>query len=147
MSAFRARYGATRAEIAVARCAIRDFARLQGFDASELYDVELAVGEALNNAAEHGNKERGHIAVACEFEGGRLAIEILDDGPGFAPEKIAQPKHSSDPAIRGFGLYLMRMLMDEVSYSNGGRTVRLAKKLAATARERRPRRKNGSERD
>jgi len=30
MSAFRARYGATRAEIAVARCAIRDFARRNG---------------------------------------------------------------------------------------------------------------------
>jgi len=144
MPIFRARYAATRSEIAIARCAIRDFARLHGFGAADLYDVELAVGEALNNAAEHGNKERGHVEVTCSFDAGRLVIEVLDDGGGFAPEKVAKPKHSSDPAVRGFGLYLMRMLMDEVSHSNGGRKVTLTKRRAENVRSEEPR-KNGSE--
>jgi len=127
-----ARFGATPSQITVARRAVRDFARAHGLEASLLSDIELAVGEALNNAAEHGNKERGHVLVSCTIDDHRLIIEVQDDGPGFLPENIAAP-NSADPALRGFGLYLMRTLMDDVSFADRGRKVRLMKRLPESA--------------
>ena len=104
-------------------------AHIAGFRyaAQDLADIETAVGEALANAVEHGHREESGFEVHVFVERGHVVIEVQDDGAGFAASHPREnPGHD---APRGFGIYLMRHLMDRVDYSNNGTRVRLAKRL------------------
>lgn len=111
--------------VALARQGIAGFATSCGFSESEVADIRLAAGEALSNAVEHGGRaSAGSFSVACTFDGRELAIEIRDAGAGFpTPCELAsvEPDHRG----RGFGIFLMRRLMDNVSFSRNGTVVRL----------------------
>jgi serine/threonine-protein kinase RsbW len=127
MREFRARYEAAAASVVAARQAIITFATACGFGAKELHDIEVAAGEAISNAIEHGNRAQGPVDLNCLFDGETLAIEVIDGGPGFA--NVVEPTPGAPPTFRGWGLFLMRSLMDRVTYSHNGGTVRLEKHL------------------
>jgi anti-sigma regulatory factor (Ser/Thr protein kinase) len=116
-----------------ARRALIDFAAQCGFDNGVLADVESAAGEALANAVEHGDCAEG-VDVMATFDGVRLVIEVKDHGIGFdcgpALERANAPDTSGN---RGFGIFLMRTLMDEVAYSDCGSRIQLVKRLGARA--------------
>jgi anti-sigma regulatory factor (Ser/Thr protein kinase) len=124
-------YGAVRG----ARRALVEFVASCGFRGDLLTDVESAVGEALANAAEHGDGDSlTYVDVYATFDGTRLAIDVDDHGIGF--DCIAALKRASAPDCagdRGFGIFLMRTLMDEVAYSASGTRVRLVKRLGDRA--------------
>lgn len=105
-----------------ARCALRAFAKawLNGRD---LTDFEGAVGEVLANAVEHGGGPT--IAVACYFDSGRVVAEIQDHGAGFLPPAAIQAPAGG--ALRGYGLFIMHRLLDEVEYLDNGCRLRLVK--------------------
>ncbi len=109
----------------MARQGIAGFAASCGFSESEVADIRLAAGEALSNAVEHGGKAAAaSVSVTCTFNGRELAIEIRDAGVGFpAPREL--PSVEPDHRGRGFGIFLMRRLMDDVSFSSNGTVVRL----------------------
>lgn len=44
-----------------------------------------AAANLVDNAAEHA---RSRAAVSCDVAGGRLVIEVADDGPGFSPAAL-----------------------------------------------------------
>lgn len=119
-----------------ARRGVIDFAAHCGFGDGSLDDVESAVGEALANAAEHGDAAEG-FDVTATFENARLVIEVKDHGVGFDCGAALQRPNAPDGAgERGFGIFLMRRLMDEVAYSDCGSRIQLVKRLgepAATA--------------
>jgi anti-sigma regulatory factor (Ser/Thr protein kinase) len=127
MREYRAQYEAAAASIVAARRAVVAFAAECGFAAKELHDIELAAGEAISNAIEHGSRAHGPIGLGCVFVDATLAIEISDGGPGFA--NVVEPTPGAPPTFRGWGLFLMRSLMDRVTYSPSGGTVRLEKQL------------------
>lgn len=90
-------------------------------------DILLAVGEALANAAEHGFRPNGTLALSATIAAGRIKIRVTDDGHGFAPRP-----HGADAnpyAPRGFGIHIMRTLMDSVDFHDQGRQVVLIKRL------------------
>jgi anti-sigma regulatory factor (Ser/Thr protein kinase) len=119
-------YGSVRR----ARRALFAFAVECGFRGTALSDIETAAGEALANAAEHGDREASSgFDVLATFEAGRLVIEIKDHGPGF--DSAAAMRNATPDAAghRGFGIYLMRTLMDEVAYSEHGSRIHLVKRL------------------
>ena len=90
-------------------------------------DILLAVGEALANAAEHGFRPGGTLSLSASIAAGRIKIRVTDDGHGFAPRP-----HAADPnpyAPRGFGIHIMRTLMDSVDFHDNGRQVVLRKRL------------------
>ena len=94
-------------------------------------DIELALYEALANAIIHGNERDPNkkVLVACFCECGKgenLLVLIRDEGSGFDPDRVADP-HSAEMlyASHGRGIYLMRRLVDEVSYKDNGRQVEL----------------------
>ena len=93
----------------------------------DLADIETAVGEALANAAEHGHRAGSGFEVRVFVEHDRVVIEVQDEGGGFQSGPAA-PKPAHD-APRGFGIYLMRHLMDEVNFDESGSCVRLTKRL------------------
>jgi anti-sigma regulatory factor (Ser/Thr protein kinase) len=118
--------------------------------------IELALVEALANALYHGNLEmnselrdredqmflitarrrrrlqpyrdrRIYIELIVAEE--KAVITIRDDGVGFDPAAIPDP---SDPdnvdRISGRGIFLMRSVMDSVTFNERGNEVRMVKR-------------------
>ncbi len=125
---YRATYPSDIKNVAVARLGIAEFAAECGFPNDTISDIRLAAGEALSNAVEHGSMKPGRkITVVCVFDGVELSIEVRDRGIGFAEpsdRSNVQPGHRA----RGFGIFLMRRLMDEVSFARNGTVVRLVRR-------------------
>jgi len=103
---------------------------LRGPDGSET-DIELALREALANAVIHGNGEdpnkRVYVTCRCYADKETL-ITVEDEGQGFDTSTVADPTTPSHRlAMHGRGIYLMKTLMDEVSFEEGGAVVRMRK--------------------
>jgi len=124
---FRARFPNTRRAAAFARRSLIAHIAAYGYADGDLADIETAVGEALANAAEHGHRTDTGFEVCVYVERERIVIEVQDEGGGF-PSSVPTPKPGHD-APRGFGIYLMRHLMDEVDFNERGTRVRLTKRL------------------
>ncbi len=103
------------------RTFVGDQAREAGFNAKDIYSIQLATDEAASNVIEHAYEEKpdGKFEVGCEFRGDRLIVTVLDHGLPFDPSKVEEPDLKADlldRKIGGLGIYLMRKLMDEVRY-------------------------------
>jgi len=96
------------------------------------YEIELALREALVNAVVHGNQndsgKRIYVNCRCTSDGG-VSITVEDEGNGFDPDLVPDPT-SPDNRLRtnGRGIYLMRTLMDEVDFRQGGSVVHMRKR-------------------
>jgi serine/threonine-protein kinase RsbW len=103
-----------------------------GFSPGQLDDFAVAITEALSNAAVHGNRldPRSHVSVRVEVEPGRRAtVDVKDGGPGFDAHGLSDPTESDNILVPGGrGVFLMRRLVDEVSFSGSGNRVRLTKR-------------------
>ncbi len=108
-----------------------ELARGVGLGADEADEVRLAVIEAVINAIEHGRNEQGRVQVS--FSTGsrpaRLAVTVGDSGRGFDPSRVAAPniaeKIGTNQRKRGWGLKLMRSLMDEVIVDSSAKGTRV----------------------
>jgi anti-sigma regulatory factor (Ser/Thr protein kinase) len=130
---FRARFPNTRRAAALARRSVISHIAAYGYADGELADIETAVGEALANAAEHGFRVETGIEVHVYIERECIVIEVQDEGCGFLSSScLPIPAHD---AVRGFGIRLMRHLMDEVCFDERGTRVRLTKRLPVTRQQ------------
>ena len=92
-----------------------------------LFPFELALEEVFMNVAMHGGDEQGHATVWLELDraDGRLNLSLSDDGRAFDPLALPTPDLDAPLEERpagGLGVYLVREMMDDVSYSyQGGR--------------------------
>jgi CheY-like chemotaxis protein/anti-sigma regulatory factor (Ser/Thr protein kinase) len=105
--------------------------------------VRLALEELGRNAIEWGN--RGDISkqvvLGCRILPGKVIVAIEDEGDGFDPGAVPDP--SQDPLghienrkaqnkrLGGYGLHLIRNLMDKVVYNAKGNRVVAIKYLEA----------------
>jgi len=128
---FRAIFPSEYRSVPAARRSVATFAAECGFDAESVSDIALAVGEACNNATEHGHVAQGCYTVTCAFDGLKMYIEVQDLGCGFDPAGSGDPQSLVVSRGRGFGIFIMRSLMDFVEYSvtREGTRVVLVKKL------------------
>jgi anti-sigma regulatory factor (Ser/Thr protein kinase) len=95
--------------------------------------VELALAEALNNAVVHGNRLQReklvHVLCRCELGKG-IFLVVKDQGQGFDPSTVPDPTAAENiSADHGRGIWLMKTVMDEVSFECGGTEVRMRKVL------------------
>jgi serine/threonine-protein kinase RsbW len=94
-------------------------------------EIGLAVQEALVNAVVHGCKSDPSKEVRCRLQSdplGRIVITVTDPGPGFSPDLLSDPKRQENVyADHGRGVYLIRQLMDEVSFERRGNEIRMWK--------------------
>ncbi len=105
------------------------------FDENELYSVTLAVDEACSNIIEHsyGGDNIGDIKIQTKKIKNGIEIHIHDNGKQFDPSIIPginSKKPLKDVGSRGAGLFLMRKLMDEVTFhftKNKGTTLKMVK--------------------
>jgi serine/threonine-protein kinase RsbW len=106
-------------------------------------DIEMALHEALANAVIHGNGENSskRVYVTCRcYMDGEVAITVRDEGKGFDSSTVPDPTFLENLLFtHGRGIYLMKTLMDEVSFAEGGAVVMMRKKSnASSAEQRRP---------
>jgi serine/threonine-protein kinase RsbW len=95
-------------------------------------NFRVGLTEALSNAMMYGN---GHdpmkrVRVEVSLAGGELKARITDQGTGFDPSSVPDPT-SPENLLKagGRGLFLMRQLLDEVSFNDRGNEVTLVLRL------------------
>jgi serine/threonine-protein kinase RsbW len=100
------------------------------FEDREIFGIRLALEEALVNAIKHGNRNDRAKKVRIHFHirQDKIEIGIVDEGPGFNPEQVADPlaeENLERPC--GRGLFLIRHYMNEVTYHPPGNRVTMCK--------------------
>ena len=120
---------------------IREFvgeeARRVGFSDKEIYSIQLAADEASSNIIEHAyaGVDNGKIEIDCSIFDGGLKVVMRDQGKPFNPSSVPEPNVKADLSERkigGLGMYLMRKLMDEVSYESSvekGNVLTMVKRM------------------
>ena len=112
-----------------------------GLDEDATHWVGVAVRESVINAIKHGNAEDHTKRVTVELclepraEPSRLVVRVLDQGPGFDPDSVADPL-APENLLRssGRGIFFMRSFMDDITLQRipeGGMEVRMTKHLGA----------------
>ena len=93
-----------------------------------LFNFRVGLTEALSNAMLYGNEgdTEKRVRVELEVEPGEVRAHIADEGRGFDPDGVPDPRLPEN-LLRsdGRGVFLMRALMDEVHFNPAGNTVTL----------------------
>jgi serine/threonine-protein kinase RsbW len=100
------------------------------FSQNDVFSIHLAIEEAMINAVKHGNKDdqSGKISVEYSISQDKFDISITDEGCGFKPEKVPDPRCDENLyKATGRGLLLMRAYMDSVEYNESGNCVHMIK--------------------
>jgi serine/threonine-protein kinase RsbW len=95
-------------------------------------NFRVGLTEALSNAMLYGNSHdpSKRVLVEIALQAGRLEARVTDQGPGFDPSTVpdpTSPENLTKPC--GRGLFLMRQLLDEVSFNDQGNQVTLVLRL------------------
>jgi serine/threonine-protein kinase RsbW len=112
--------------IAAARRSIARAARQAGLGVDRIDDLVVAASEACTNALEAQARAgvQTPIEVTCRVLDGVFEVEIRDHGSGFQPDSIPPRPPLQDPGHldveRGWGIQLMRALVDDVTYDFTG---------------------------
>lgn len=97
----------------------------QPFEGRE-FSFRVALGEALQNAIIYGNREDPSKSVHVQLRVGERQVEVRvqDEGDGFDPSIVPDPSipdrlHREE----GRGLFLIRQLVDDVSFNDRGNSI------------------------
>ena len=122
-------------EIAASKTATA-LAEFMEMSSDKIDEVRMAVVEACINSFEHSRADDRKVeiqfAVLGNDEPERLQITIRDSGVGFTPESLVKPRIEDKlkaASKRGWGLTIIKGLMDEVDIHSGpgGTTVVMSK--------------------
>ena len=97
-----------------------------------LFDIRLCIEEAVRNAIVHGNRLNKKLRVKIDYwvDDEKLNVEVEDEGLGFDPLKIPDPKKNSNMLKEsGRGVFLIKRLMDKVDFNQKGNKIRMEKRL------------------
>ena len=100
---------------------VRKFLKDAGIEEEELDGWELAIVEATNNVAEHGNttEEDEKFQMDVHIDVDVVEVRIMDFTPGFDyPDQVELPDDLSEG---GRGLFLIEQICDQVHYLKGRR--------------------------
>jgi serine/threonine-protein kinase RsbW len=122
--------------VALARLAAATVANRLHFSLEEIEDVKLAVAEACTAVIAH-DPHGEFIDLTCEALSDSLRVRVRDSGR----QGVGAPANASinfdEARIAGLGVFLIRTLMDEVSYDTNAATgtdLLMVKRLAAVTR-------------
>jgi serine/threonine-protein kinase RsbW len=112
--------------LVLGRLVLTGLSRSQPIDPDALSDLKLALTEACSNSIRHAYQREGG-GVEIQFEVGEdfLAVEVLDEGPGFDPSLPTSDPEALDEG--GLGLAIIRAVSDttEIGRRTDGRGSRL----------------------
>jgi serine/threonine-protein kinase RsbW len=97
-------------------------AKIMGFSEDRIEDLKTAVEEACINAIEHGNQMDSNMKVIIELiaDESKLQVDIHDQGKGIIgnfEKPDIDAKMARKQSSRGWGLFLIQSLMDEVEFN------------------------------
>jgi serine/threonine-protein kinase RsbW len=114
---------------------VAEIARQGGFSEKTIYSLQLAADEAASNIIEHAYEgvDDASLVITCDVRGDEIVISMLDRGKSFNLSKVKEPNIKADLSERqigGLGVYLMRKLMDSVTYesSKAGNLLTMTKR-------------------
>jgi len=127
------------AQLSVLTQFLQEFWSAAGLPPAETVTFELALEEIFMNVVMHGSPA-GRVArveVTLDLCGGCLTLMIEDDGPSFDPLSLAAPDVTAsleERRVGGLGVYLVRQMMDAVSYQRLGdrNQLSMTKRVRAT---------------
>jgi len=105
---------------------------VDGIDEDRLEDLRIAVSEACTNAVEAQTGDgQQRVVLRCVLKGDALEVHVEDDGPGFDPsdDQPAGGDGLADGAEQGWGLQLIRALVDDVDFSTAEGGTRTSVRL------------------
>ncbi|MBN1355210.1 ATP-binding protein [bacterium] len=127
-------------ELAVTKT-VESLSRFIPFTGDQVDEVKHAIIEACMNAFEHSRSADCRILLVFKVGPCKLTVEIVDHGKGFDPALVEDPKIENklfkNVRKRGWGLKLMKHLMDEVDIvsNRNGTVVRMVKYADAYRKE------------
>ena len=100
------------------------------FGKDDIFAVHLTLEEAFLNAVKHGNKMDPSKKVKVEYsiDADKIEISITDQGSGFRPDAVDDPRFGENlfkPG--GRGLLLMNSYMDMVKFNQQGNRVSMVR--------------------
>jgi serine/threonine-protein kinase RsbW len=124
----------TTQNLGAVRRFVAEHAEQTGFSQDVIEQIRLAVDEACSNVIRHAyaDNEEGPVNIEVEIDPKRFVISIQDEGTTFDPKQYDMPNLEQSIQARrggGFGILIMRELMDQVEYHSDGtkNEVRLTK--------------------
>ena len=128
---------------------------LSGWSESDRLQIGMAMDEALMNAMHHGNLEVDsslrdedydqyyqavrdrncqrpfcdrRVRFEAEFSDQHICVQISDEGPGFDPQSIPDPRLAENVTkVSGRGLFLIKSFMDQVAHNQCGNQITMTK--------------------
>jgi serine/threonine-protein kinase RsbW len=101
-----------------------------GYSTRDTVSVRLAVAEAVTNAVRHGHRgdPNKRVQVGFLLTREQVLVEIVDQGPGFDPNRLPDPRAPENLEREGGrGVFLMRTWMTWVRFSGAGNHVTMCK--------------------
>ena len=137
MRTIRLRVPARAEYIALARLALSGLANIVSLPEELLADLKLALTEAVSNSVRHAYADgRGFVSIAYELRGDALAVEVVDDGKGFDPERPPELE-GEELTEGGLGIAIIRTIADEFELQSRpgvrGSRLRFVKRLQQPA--------------
>jgi serine/threonine-protein kinase RsbW len=137
MRTVRLRIPARAEYVALTRLALSGLADLAALPDDLVADLKLALTEAVSNSVRHAYGEGGgFVSVAYELAHDSLAVEVVDDGEGFDPEK-PPVLEGEELTEGGLGIAIIRTIADDFELESRpgvrGSRLRFAKRLNRAA--------------
>jgi serine/threonine-protein kinase RsbW len=137
MRTVRLRIPARAEYVTLARLALSGLADIASLSEEVLADLKLALTEAVSNSVRHAYADgAGFVSIAYELRAGTIAIEVVDDGEGFDPDR--PPLLEGEELTEGgLGIAIIRTIADEFELQSRpgarGSRLRFAKRLRRPA--------------
>ena len=98
--------------ISVVRMTASSIANTIGFNIEEIDDVKIAISEACTNVIKHSKVP--YFDLLFNHGSNFIEIEIQDQGIGYDLSELREPQLEGDRDSSGLGIFIIKMLMDEV---------------------------------
>ena len=118
--------------VSLARLTIASVANTMGFSIGDVEDLKVAISEACTNALSHSQNKQESYDLSYLIGDQHLEFTVSDRGMGFEPDAITPP-HLDGQQIGGFGLFIIKSLMDRVeivSKKGSGTSITMIKNLS-----------------
>ena len=113
---------------------VRDFLHEVGAPEDDVFEILVAVDEALSNTCRHAAPPgTGVVVIRCFYSNGSFIVQVLDGGSGFDTRIISLDEPPDPLSQEGRGIFLMNQLMHQVhiASSPGGTVVTMERNLPA----------------